>query len=449
MKKIKKRITIVFLIGLVFASIGFPELSHAIRTDTFTGEINFNVLMDDGSVLPSGKEPKAEVDYALRRYEYTKIGAGETILINDYTNQKSIVLPHDGAGNYSHSETATATYGMKLYSTPPNVSWSLSRYLTYYNLRINNTPKYIRTISSISSVLGDYSHYTQSWDHYVAPELNENTVFSATTTNGMATIQHSNLTRTGPGNFKYTGARTASNAEHPDTVQFAVSGGAGVSGGQWNDYKYKFSSLASNGKRITFFMKGFQTVELFENESGGYLVPPTGFTYGKTTEVTEEQYTHTMNTLPTSYVQGGNTYVLQGWYQGYTKPGTLQTSNPPSITIDYTQPKSIQDFDREGHIHVVYAKSFAVNEKYVDESDTTINSGAWDTMVPIAQNAPFNGSPAATKTDSFGSDWEYVGWKVGSSGTLNTSPVTIPSVTGNEDIYYIYKSLMVISQDEL
>lgn len=421
------------IIGLILSSFFFPISSQALQTQTFNGEINFDILMDDGSVLPVGKQPVANVDYALRMYTYFFPAYGP----ENYTKQKSIIIPYNGSGNYSHTETDTFQYGMNINALHP--AESVSRYLTYYNLNFTNVPLYVRTISSVSSKLGDYSNYTQKSRLFESAGV-PNTALTSNITNGMATILNKNLTRVSPGNFKYTGEKTASSAEHPDSVQFAVSGGSGVvTGGMWQDYEYNFSSLASNGKRITFFLKGFQTTELFETESGGFLFPPTGFTYGKTTEANADQFTHTMNTLPTSYVQSGNTYVLQGWYQGDTKPGTLQTSNPPSITIDYTQPKSIQDFDREGHIRVVYAKSFAVNEKYVDESDTTINSGAWDTMVPIAQNTPFNGSPAATKTDSFGSDWEYVGWKIGSSGTVNTSPVTIPSVTGNEDIYYIYK----------
>lgn len=441
MKVVKKKIiSIVFLIGLLFAGIGFPELSHALRTDTFTGEINFNVLMDDGSVLPSGREPKALVDYALRRYDYTKNGSIETITTNDYIKKKSVTLSYNGAGNYSHSETDTLTYGMKRFGTPPpDVAWSLSAYLTYYNLRINDAPKYVRSISSISSMHGDYSHYTQKSELYTSNAFDPNTVYSKTITNGMTAIPNPNLTRTEPGAFKYDGGKSASFSEDADSVQFAVSGGSGVGGGLWSDYKYNFSSLASNGKRITFFMKGFQTIENFEDQDGAVLSPPAGFTQGKKTNANADQYTHTMNTLPTSYVTGGNMYVLEGWYQGPVKPGTLQTSNPPSITVDYTQSKSIQDFDEEGEIHVVYKKSFVVNEKYVDDSDASINGGAWDTVIPIAQNSTFNGSPAATKTDSSSVDWEYVGWKIGSGGAVNTAPVTIASVTGNEDIYYIYK----------
>lgn len=436
MKKLRKRVSIlVVLLGLVFSGIGFPELSHAERTVTLTGEINFNVLMDDGSIIPAGKEPAANIDYGLRRYDYYKKGVPpDVILLDDYIKQKSIVIPYNGAGNYSHSETETIDHGQTPYDPPLYPTKIVSRYLSYYNLRFTNAPKYIRSISSISSSLGSYSNYTQR-----TYRLNQLGVLLGTNYNGMATIPNTNLSRTGSGIFEYQGGPTITGAEHPNAVQFAIVGGSSISG---EDHEYQFSSLASNGKRITFFMKAFQVVEKFEDEAGASIPVPSGFTQNKKTDANDDQYTHTMGSLPVSYVgSDGNSYVLKGWYQSPTKPGTLKNSNPPSIDIDYTQTKSIQDFDEEGEIHVVYAKSFTVNEKYVNASDASINGGAWDKPNPIANNGTFNGAPAATKTDSSGVVWEYQGWKEGISGTVNGTavPVTVNNITGNKEIYYIYK----------
>lgn len=143
-------------------------------------------------------------------------------------------------------------------------------------------------------------------------------------------------------------------------------------------------------------MKAFEMRELFEDQDGASLNPPVGFTQNKKSDVDKDVYTHTMDKLPTSYIaSNGYNYELQGWYQGTTRPATLETSNPPSVTVDYTQPKSISDFDAEGQIHVVYAKTFLINEKYTDASNNSINSGAWDKSVPVAPNGTFNGAPCS------------------------------------------------------
>lgn len=46
---------------------------------------------------------------------------------------------------------------------------------------------------------------------------------------------------------------------------------------------------------------------------------------------------------------------------------------------------------------------------------------------------------AAIKTDSSNTDWEYVGWKVGASGTVSNSSVVKTNINGNYYIYYIYQ----------
>lgn len=438
MKQIKRRFLIVLVIlGIFLSGLAFPENSLAVRTDTIKSEINFNILMDDGTHIPAGKVPTASVDYGLKRYDYEDKDA---IVLDDYINQKVVNLSYNaGTGNYSHSETENITYGF-MEPRPGKTRLIVTRYPTYNNLRIKNTPYYIRSISSISSVLGNYSYYSQTISTYNFNGYFSNSIHSKDDTNGVATIPNTTLSKAGPGEFKYNGARSVSFAEDPDSVQFAMSGGAGLEGGGLFEYKYNSSSLSSNGRRITFFLKPFKTIEKFEDPNGAALNPPAGFAQGKLTDATADVYTHTMNTLPTSYVSGGDTYILQGWYQGKTKPATLKTTNPPSMTVDYTQPKTIAELDEEGELHVVYAKSFAVNEKYVDENDASINGGAWDKVNPVAQNSIFNGSPAAKKTDSSNVDWEYVGWKIGIYGGIKTYPVTIGSVTENKDVYYIYKS---------
>ncbi|MDT2600289.1 WxL domain-containing protein [Enterococcus hulanensis] len=395
------------------------------------------MYMDDGTLIPVGKVPTANVDYALKRYDYLD---GSTIVLDDHINPKSITIPYNGAGNYSHSETETIRFGIDEYTPLAPRHYAIDRYLTYYNLHFTNVPKYIRSISSISSVLGDYSNYTQRYHIFEPVGLGYNFAYKKTV-NNVVGITNKNLTRTAPGSFKYNGGTQYSGAEHPDSVQFAVRGGAGQLMAPLADNEYHNHSLSTGGKRITFFMKAFQTTEQFMDPDGGWVPAPPGFTQNNTTDANDDHFTHTMDKLPTSYESGGNLYVLQGWHQKYAKPAILEQSNPPSITVDYTQPKTISQLDEEGYIRVIYAKSFAVKEKYVDSSNTSIDSGSWDTVNPVANNGNFTGTPAATKTDSSGVVWEYQGWKEGISGTVNATsvPVTINNITGNKEIYYIYK----------
>ena len=441
MKKLGLKKIIMFVVfGVFLSGVVFPETSQALRKVTFTGEINFNVMMDDGSVVPNSKLPTVLVDYSLRRYNFDLIPSSGLIVLNDYINQKpNITLTYNGGGNYSHKEIEN-NLEVGAQGGGGNDRWAISKYLTYSNLRITNTPKYIRTVSSISSKLGSYSFYTQKTDIYYSKVDQDSTTYLRTDKDGMAVIPYPNLTRTGAGDFKYQGSKVVSNAEHPDSVQFAISGGSAT--GLWSDYVYNFSSLPDSGNRITFFMKGFEISENFEDESGVALSPPAGFTQGKKTEADEDQFTHTMNKLPTTYVSGGDTYVLQGWYQGPSKPGTLKTTNPPSVTIDYSQPKSIQDFDNEGEIHVVYKKGHAVEEEYIDTSGASLNSGAWDTTTGFSPNATFNGAPSSTKSDSGGTDWEYQGWKLSTDPMSSMKPKATPVsvlIDANKTIQYVYK----------
>ena len=449
MKKSRKiAIVLVFLVGAIIFSIGFPDQSLAYRTDTINGVIDFDMRMDDGSLIPVGKVPTAEVDYGIRTliYYYSNPGGIYTFLSDNEISTKTITIPYNGSGTFSATETGNFTYGIRKPSDPvKSKTDAVDVGHAFRNLKFTNVPAYIRSISAKSTVLGDYTSYRQSYTDYEVPEStfpadDSSNYFGQVRT--YTSIPNPNLIKTGPGNFEYTGSHVGPGVNYSNGVEFGFNGGGGVMdyvAPRYRDRLYNYSSVGANGKKITFFMKGFQTNEIFRDQDGNHISPPSGFSQMKRTDADEDVYTHTMDTLPTSYVVGGYMYVLQGWYQGTMKPVILEATNPPSVTIDYTQPKTITELDAEGVINVIYKKSFAVNEKYVDESDTTINGGAWDTVVPVAPNDPFNGSPTATKTDSSGDDWEYVGWKIGSGGTVNTSPVTIPSVTGNEDIYYIYK----------
>lgn len=432
------------VLGLVLISTIAPRKSEAWRTDTLTPEgINFNMKMDNGTPIPAGKEPKATVDLGQGRLDAQYGTPTPNYLLKDYINEETITIPYNGAGNYSSARPpVTVTYGMRNAIAAPYSSRHTETYLSYYNLRFSDVPKYIRSISTKSSdyYIGDHSNYSLTNVLYSAPTYSESTTYEQTLKADRA-INNPDLTRTSPGNFSYNGHQAISDHEHPNSVEFAFSGAiAWDRGGTWTDYTSHISSLASTGKRITFFLQPFIVYGRFVDQAGASLSPPTGFSNSNSKTADSEMFTYTMNKVPTSYVASdGYLYTLQGWHQGGVKPLILETSNPPSMTVDYTQPKSIIELAQDSNLRVVYAKSFAINEKYVDASDASINSGAWDTTVPTVIGSTFNGTPAATKTDSSNAEWEYVGWKIGLGGTVSTSPVTIASVSGNEDIYYIYK----------
>ncbi|MBO0409590.1 WxL domain-containing protein [Enterococcus hulanensis] len=447
----------IVLSGIIIGSVACPNHSYALQTDTFTGKIDFNMFMDDGSVIPAGKVPVAEVDYGVRRRE--QITSGGTVVrpLDDMINQETIVIPYDGAGNFSSvPKVGTFTYGMTSNIPTGYDNRSFANLHSFYNLRFNNVPAYIRTISANSTVLGDHSRYSYNTNAYkkVVNDTNDNYPLLYPPPSNLAgntnkAILNPNLVRTMPGTFNYTGSRLTFNEEEPNGVEFTLSGGSfwfpnpGFEWSNWHDRQVFNSSVAGSGKKITFFMKGFQVVENFEDETGTTITPPSGFTQGKTTDVVENQYTHTMGTLPNQYTVGSNEYVFEGWYQGSLKPVTLNTSNSPAPTIDYTQTKSIADFDDEGIITVVYKKKalHVLQEKYVDGSDASINSGSWDTSQSIVEGNSFTGAPLANRTDTGGADWEYIGWKEGISGTVNskTTPVQINNILGQKEIYYIYK----------
>ncbi|MBO0452024.1 WxL domain-containing protein [Candidatus Enterococcus murrayae] len=450
---IRKLFVVVFVLsGLIIGSLGFPDHSLAYRGEAIQSEINFDMYMDDGSLIPAGKVPVAKADYEYRTslHIYVQPGYTYTPVYDNTINQKTVTIPYDGAGNFSATGAAGSYfYGIRTPSDPFTSKKDAVFFAHIFrNLNFSNAPAYIRSISAKSSVVGDYSYYKTLGTYYKLPDftINDSSNYHHQATQNVA-IPNPDLTRMGPGSFKYEGSQVDLML-NPNGVEFAYVGGWGRYTNIPSDpllgnfdFLHTYSSLATNGKRITFFMKEFQVVENFEDESGAPLTPPTGFTQGKKTDADADQYKHTMNKLPTSYTSGGNMYVLEGWYQGDTKPGTLEQSNPPSMTVDYTQPKSISDLDTEGKIHVVYKKSFAVNEKYIDGSNNSINGGAWDVANPAAANSNFTGNPAASKTDSGNAIWEYQGWKEGISGAVNSAgvPVKINNITESKDIYYVYR----------
>ncbi|EMW6268408.1 WxL domain-containing protein [Enterococcus faecalis] len=87
---------------------------------------------------------------------------------------------------------------------------------------------------------------------------------------------------------------------------------------------------------VYYYLTNRKVTEAFVDSDGTKITPPTGFTQGKQTVITNDAYTFKQSgTLPDSYTVDGKTYKFKDWYKGETKPATLQTTKAPSYTVTY------------------------------------------------------------------------------------------------------------------
>ncbi|ENZ7264534.1 hypothetical protein ACG7YO_002546, partial [Enterococcus faecalis] len=80
-----------------------------------------------------------------------------------------------------------------------------------------------------------------------------------------------------------------------------------------------------------------KVTESFKDTAGATIPAPTGFTQGKQTSITSNNYTFKQaGTLPETYkASNGKTYKFKGWYKGKTKPNTLTATKAPSYAVTY------------------------------------------------------------------------------------------------------------------
>ncbi|HDT8113980.1 TPA: WxL domain-containing protein [Enterococcus faecalis] len=105
---------------------------------------------------------------------------------------------------------------------------------------------------------------------------------------------------------------------------------------------------------ITVSLK--KVTESFKDTAGATIPAPTGFTQGKQTSITSNNYTFKQaGTLPETYkASNGKTYKFKGWYKGKTKPNTLTTTKAPSYAVTY---------DDNDDLNVVYEEAFEFPEE--------------------------------------------------------------------------------------
>ncbi|MBO0410584.1 WxL domain-containing protein [Enterococcus hulanensis] len=421
MKKMIKRFTkIIPILMLLITLIPIQEV-YAAPPIAF----NENLGIDFDMKLPDGSPYKdAQVLVDIKEHRNRPPALNQFLTIGGSPAQDVGIT--STTGNYVHNYGLYDIGSVFQYPTGSGAFGGSFHYAYYTNLRVI-PEKYIKNVSlgSVKEYRSQGVTYDGLWD--TATPVNAYYPFLNPT--------YPKFTALPGGVFKYVETNFLSSAYIFPTVEFAVvSMGSSVA----SNGAYKNTSTDSSGRKIYFVATPYEIEENFVDESGVSLTPPSGFTQGKKTYANAEQFTHTMNSLPLNYTVGGTSYRLKGWYQGATQPSTLNTGNPPSITVDYTD-TSISNFDDEGKITVVYSSSHSLEEKYVDESDASINSGTWDTSQSIADGDNFTGTPAATKTDTSGSEWEYTGWKDGISGAVQTGAIQLNNITNDKDIYYIYK----------
>lgn len=427
MKLLKKKFAKIGFLLVLLGSFGISQEVHAAPPIDFKRNlgIDFDMKLYDGTPY---KDAQVLVD--IKEHYYRPTVTENYLQIGGVDAQD--VLITSTTGNYVHN------YGEydigNLFKYPANISDANYHYAYYTNLRVM-PGKHIKSV-----LMGGVKTFRSQGNQYDNNPYNNPTWNYLSTTDDDVNFSSwpDKFTILPGGVFRYKEGHYLSSYYPFTTVEFAaVQMAAGNSYGA-----YQTTSVDKLGNKVSFVVTPYQVKENYVDQSGTPITPPSGFTQGKLTYANAEQYTHTLNPVPTTYTTGGKTYRLKGFYKGATKPGTLNQTNPPSITVDYTD-SSIPDFDQESQITVVYSLAAKLTEKYVDESGAQIDA-AWDPSIPldVEKDAPFTipHTVGDTKTDSSGDLWEYVGWKydTDSPNTVRTTATT-GNISGDTTIQYIYR----------
>ena len=125
---------------------------------------------------------------------------------------------------------------------------------------------------------------------------------------------------------------------------------------------------------IYYYLTNRRVTESFKDTAGAIIPAPTGFTQGKQTSITSNNYTFKQaGTLPETYkASNGKTYKFKGWYKGKTKPNTLTTTKAPSYAVTY---------DDNDDLNVVYEEikvfdfpALTYQFGFVDESGKRVDA---------------------------------------------------------------------------
>ena len=172
-----------------------------------------------------------------------------------------------------------------------------------------------------------------------------------------------------------------------------------------------------------------KVTESFKDTAGATIPAPTGFTQGKQTSITSNNYTFKQaGTLPETYkASNGKTYQFKGWYKGKTKPNTLTTTKAPSYAVTY---------DDNDDLNVVYEEVNFPETTYqfgfVNEAGQLVNPEDINLTYDY-KSIVFRGTGGADSTVSFGTIANnQSGVKVGNlrQVTLPAKNIAQPTATG-------------------
>ncbi|MGC3033215.1 hypothetical protein ACPTGA_13235, partial [Enterococcus faecalis] len=144
-----------------------------------------------------------------------------------------------------------------------------------------------------------------------------------------------------------------------------------------------------------------KVTESFKDTAGATIPAPTGFTQGKQTSITSNNYTFKQaGTLPETYkASNGKTYKFKGWYKGKNKPNTLTTTKAPSYAVTYDDNDDLNVVYEE--IEVLEFPSRTYQFGFVDESGKRVDASTidltYDNWYGIGTEPP-NNIPSAWAT---------------------------------------------------
>ncbi|MGH1719011.1 WxL domain-containing protein, partial [Enterococcus faecalis] len=180
---------------------------------------------------------------------------------------------------------------------------------------------------------------------------------------------------------------------------------------------------------VYYHLTNRKVTESFKDTAGATIPAPTGFTQGKQTSITSNNYTFKQaGTLPETYkASNGKTYKFKGWYKGKTKPNTLTTTKAPSYAVTY---------DDNNDLNVVYEEVNFPETTYqfgfVNEAGQLVNPEDINLTYDY-KSIVFRGTGGADSTVSFGTIANnQSGVKVGNlrQVTLPAKNIAQPTATG-------------------
>ncbi|EPA8116278.1 WxL domain-containing protein [Enterococcus faecalis] len=191
-----------------------------------------------------------------------------------------------------------------------------------------------------------------------------------------------------------------------------------------------------------------KVTENFKDVNGTAIPAPTGFTQGKQTSITNNDYTFTQGgTLPELYTaSNGKAYKFKGWYKGKTKSATLETSKTPSYKVTYDDNDDLNVVYEEAITKDYNFPSRAVSFQFLNEAGTIIPPTPFTITTDLQQeiNSTYTKLGSITGTNSGNTKRVTIPAKtikadvslggVNSYGTTNTR-ITIPKFYENISVY--------------